>query len=118
MPANQIPISRLFDSANALDFAQGKSFSEVRPKGGVVATAERLGKAFSRQLESLRCQHVSPREPVVIGRIQQCAVHVPKDGASLLSHRFVVCCITCSPLPAGARLRQTHGWAGKLSGSP
>jgi hypothetical protein len=28
---------------------------------------------------------------VVLGRIEQCAVHVPKNGASFLSHRFCSC---------------------------
>jgi len=78
---HESPVALLLGGADAVDLGEWDGAAEMAPQDGVVALAERREEAVVRQLDSLDSEGRAPGEPVVVGRVEQRAVHVPEDGA-------------------------------------
>jgi len=73
-------VALLLGVADALDLCDRDGGAEVAREDRVVPLAERREEAVVRQRDALDSERRAPGEPVVLGRVEQRAVHVPEDG--------------------------------------
>ena len=90
-PTHHVAVGRFLGLSEARNLRRRDALAEIPPQDGIVALPEPRRELLVGERVPLPGQRVAPREPVVFGRIDQRAVHVPQNGARTV-YRF------CSPL--------------------
>lgn len=75
-----LAIKHFFGVAHALDQRRRGFFAEPLPEDGAVALPEGGKKLFVRNGATFASHRIAPRLPVVVGRVDEGSIHIPKHG--------------------------------------